>query len=107
MAFLLKQWKKEDFNYGYIILPVVLFLVWEKRAELKRTLSVPSWKGLVPVAFGVALFVLGELAGEYTILYLSLWLIVVGLVWLHLGWEKLKTIAFPLGFLLVMFPRRT
>lgn len=104
IAFLLKQWSKEDFNYGYIILPVVLYLVWEKRAELKRLISVPSWKGLIPVAFGIVLYVLGELGGEYTILYLSLWFIVVGLVWLHLGWEKLKAIAFPLGFLLVMFP---
>ncbi|MGE5248413.1 MAG: VPLPA-CTERM-specific exosortase XrtD, partial [Verrucomicrobiota bacterium] len=34
----------------------------------------------------------------------SLWLVVVGLCWLHLGWRKLKILAFPLVFLLVMFP---
>jgi exosortase D (VPLPA-CTERM-specific) len=104
LAYLLKQWHREDFNYGYIILPVVLFLVWEKRAELKRLPSAPSWIGLIPVVVGLAAYALGELGGEYTILFLSLWLVVVGLAWLHLGWEKLKTIAFPLGFLLVMFP---
>ena len=104
IAYLLTQWSKEDFNYGYIILPVVLYLLWEKRSDLKRIPSVPSWKGLIPVAFGLVLYVLGELGGEYTILFLSLWLIVVGLCWSHLGWRKLKVVAFPLCFSLVMFP---
>src|SRR3972149_5039443 len=44
------------------------------------------------------------MGGEYTALFLSLWLVGGGLCWLHRGWRKLKVIAFPLAFLLVMFP---
>jgi len=104
IAYLFSMWGKEDFNYGYVILPIALYLVWEKRAELKRCPSVPSWWGLIPVGVGIFLYALGELGGEFTTLFLSLWLIVFGLCWLHLGWGKLKVIAFPVAFLLVMFP---
>jgi exosortase D (VPLPA-CTERM-specific) len=56
---------------------------------------------LVP---GLALFWLGELAGEFFMLYFSLWVIVFSLCWINLGFEKLKTILFPLLFCLLMFP---
>lgn len=53
---------------------------------------------------GIAFFWLGELGGEYLTLYLSVWLVLVGLCWFHLGWQKLKIIAFPLVMALAMFP---
>jgi len=104
IAYLLTLWRAEDFNYGYAILPIVLYLLWEKRAELKRYPSDPSWRGLIPIGVGIFLYALGELGGEYTTLFLSLWLVIVGLCWMHLGWGKMKVAAFPLAFLLVMFP---
>lgn len=98
------KWGREEYSYGYFILPIVLYLIWEKRAELKRVPSVPSWWGSIPVGIGIAFYALGELGGEFTLLFISLWLVLVGLSWLYLGWRKLKVIAFPLCFLLVMFP---
>ncbi len=47
---------------------------------------------------------MGELAGEFFTLYISLWLVLVGLCWMHFGWQKLKTIAFALIVILTMFP---
>jgi exosortase D (VPLPA-CTERM-specific) len=83
---------------------VVLYLVWDKRNELAELPSIPSWKGLVPVTLGLMLFWLGELGGEYFTLYISLWLVVVGLLWIHLGWRKIKAITFALFMTLTMFP---
>lgn len=97
-------WRRDDFNYGYIIVPIALYVIWEKRAELKRCPSVPSWRGMIPIGVGVFLYTLGELGGEYTTIFLSLWVVVIGLSWLHLGWRKMNVIAFPLAFSLVMFP---
>ena len=64
----------------------------------------PSWKGIVGLSSGIILFWLGELSGEFFTLYISFWFVLIGLCWAHLGWGKLKTIFFPLLFLLVMFP---
>jgi exosortase D (VPLPA-CTERM-specific) len=53
---------------------------------------------------GLALFWLGDLGGEFFMLYVSLWVIVFSLCWINLGFQKLKTILFPLLFCLFMFP---
>jgi len=59
---------------------------------------------LVPLGFGIFLFWLGELAGEFTTMYFASWFVLVGLLWLHMGWEKLKVIWFPVVFIMAMFP---
>jgi exosortase D (VPLPA-CTERM-specific) len=97
-------WENEDYTYGYLIAPIVLYLLWEKRAELAAAASRPSWGGLGPMAAGVFLFFLGELAGEFMTLYFASWFMLVGLLWLHLGWGKLKVIWFPVVFIVAMFP---
>lgn len=104
LTFLVGRWGMEDFNYGYFILPIVLYFLWEKRNQLLTTPSTPSWSGIIPFVAGIALYWLGELGGEFTALFLALWLLVIGFCWLHLGWRKLKIVSFPLAFLLVMFP---
>lgn len=101
---MVKWWNGEDYNYCYIVPLVVAYLMWEKRPLLARLPTVPSWGGLAALLPGIALFWLGELGGEYFTIYLSSWLLLTGLLWLHLGWSKLRAIAFPLLFLLAMFP---
>jgi exosortase D (VPLPA-CTERM-specific) len=97
-------WEKEAYSYCWLIPPVVFFLIWLKRDELALLPSEPSWTGLAPIGLGIIFFWLGELGGEYFTMYVSSWLILVGLCLLHLGWQKLKTIGFPLFFILTMFP---
>ena len=67
-------------------------------------LPITSWMGLVPFCLGTALFWLGELGGEFFTMYISFWLVIVGLCWLNLGWKKIKTIWFALVSMLAMFP---
>ena len=97
-------WPNEDFNYCYLILPVVLYLIWDKKDHLAAVPSQPSWMGILPLSLGLCFFWLGELGGEFYTMYMASWLILVGLFWMHLGWEKLKVIWFPIVFLIAMFP---
>ena len=99
-----KDWTRDAYSYAYLIPFVVLYIIWDKRGDLISLPSAPSWKGFIPITFGLILFWLGELAGEYLTLYLSIWFVLVGLSWLHLGWQKLKTIIFAYIFILTMFP---
>lgn len=98
------DWSREAYSYCYLIPFVVLYLIWDKRGDLASIPSAPSWKGLVPIVLGLLLFWPGELGGEYLTLYISFWLVIVGICWMHLGWQKFKTIAFALVFMLTMFP---
>jgi exosortase len=99
-----KDWQRDGYSYANLIPFVVLYLSWMKRDQLADLPSTPSWMGFIPIVFGLFFFWLGELSGEYLTLYLSFWLILVGLGWLHLGWKKLKSIGFALFFMLTMFP---
>jgi len=88
------DWARDDFTYCYLIPFVIAYLIWEKRERL----------GLIPFIFGLMLFWPGELGGEFFTLYLSCWLVEVGLLWMHLGRQKIKTMAFALILSLSMFP---
>jgi exosortase D (VPLPA-CTERM-specific) len=101
---MIRQWDKPEYNYCYLIPLVVLYLIWDKRERLAAVPSYPSWKGMIPLGFGIAFFWLGELGGEYLTLYMSFWLVLVGLCLIHMGWQKTKTIAFALFMMVTMFP---
>jgi hypothetical protein len=62
---------------------------------------------IIPIKYGVKdksnffrFFWLGELGGEHLTLYVSMWLVMVGLCWMHFGFKKLIIIGFPLFFIL-------
>ncbi len=97
-------WGNEDYTYCYLVAPIVLYLIWEKREELAGVRAQPSWAGLLPLVFGIFLFFLGELGGEFTTMYFASWFVLAGLLLLHLGWDKLKVIWFPIVFIMAMFP---
>ena len=101
---MIKWWERDDYNYCYLIPFVVLYLLWDKRERLQHAPSRPTWAGFIPLTFGLMLFWLGELGGEYYTMYLSSWFVLLGLCWMHLGWRKLKIIIFPIAFILTMFP---
>lgn len=104
LVYLFGKWSGEDYSYCWFVPLIVLYLIWEKRTELARFPSTPSWFGLIPFLIGLSLFWLGELGGEYTMLLFSLWFVVVGLVWLDTGWQKVHSLSFPFAILFVCFP---
>ena len=97
-------WEREDYNYAYLIPVVVLYLIWEKKTQLSELESRPSWYGAILIFAGIFFYLLGELGGEYLTMYISSWFFLVGVCWIHLGWQKLKIIAFPLCVIPTMFP---
>lgn len=100
---MLQWWDNSDYNYCYIVPFIAGYLLWERHQSL-RVSSSPSWGGVVALVLGMLFYLLGELGGEFYSLYLSSWFMLVGLLWLHLGWRKLRAIAFPVCMLLAMFP---
>lgn len=96
-------WGNPDYNYCSLVPLIAGYLFWERRQVL-RLPSAPSPAGVMVVALGVFLYLLGELGGEFYTIYFSSWVMLVGLLWLHFGWEKLRAIAFPVAMLIAMFP---
>lgn len=101
---MLKWWQRDDYTYCYLVPAIVVYLIWDRRKQLQAAPLQPAGAGIPIVLLGVGLFWLGELGGEYYSLYISSWVILVGIVVGHLGWARFRRIGFPIFFMLTMFP---
>lgn len=99
-----REWQSEDYSYCSLVPLAALFLVFDKRRELLSAEMTATWKGLFPLGLGIVVFWAGGLAGSYLSEYLSLWLVIIGLLWTQFGWDRIKAAWFPLVLLFAAFP---
>lgn len=104
LVYLAHEIEREDYSHGMFVPVVSVMLIWWRRQEILAVGLRSSWWGIVLVASGGGLLLVGELATLYVMQHVSLWLVVVGLVWAVTGWKALRCMAFPLCYLLVMIP---
>ena len=72
---MIQQWGGGDFTYCYLVPFIVFYLIWEKKDALLKAVSIPTWGGLAVLLAGLFFFWLGELGGEFYILFLSSWFV--------------------------------
>lgn len=93
-----------EYSHGFLVILFAGYIVWRKRRAWAEEPSRPSWLGL-PIIFGsLAFLYLGTLGAELFLTRLSLWLMLLGLIIYFEGSRRLRTIAFPMAFLLFMIP---
>jgi exosortase D (VPLPA-CTERM-specific) len=93
----------EDYSYGLLLPLVSGYIVYLKLPRLRAGWR-PSWAGLLVMALGLFLFVVGELAAELYTTRFSFVVVLAGLVLLAGGWGLLRLLAFPLILLVLMLP---
>ncbi|SMC26724.1 exosortase D, VPLPA-CTERM-specific [Desulfacinum hydrothermale DSM 13146] len=104
LIYMVGRWGGADYTHCALMPVVIAYLVWERRkAFAAQPAAVSAW-GLGPLAVGLGLYWLGELAGEYFTLYTGFFFTLVGLVWIHLGGARLRALAFPVALIPTMFP---
>jgi exosortase len=102
---LIGAWTTDDnYSHGFLIVPVAVYLVWERREVLASAVPQPSVLGLGALGLSVALLVVGQLGAELFLTRVSLIGSVAGTILFCLGWQHLRVLFFPLAFLLLMVP---
>ena len=104
LVYMITKWNSRDFNYCYLMPLVVAYIIWEKKDEFARVPPCPSWAGLPVLLAGMLFFWTGELGGEYFSLYIGSWFTLTGILWMLLGWQKIRIIGFALFMIAGMFP---
>src|SRR5438045_3123642 len=61
-----------NYSHGFLILPIALYFVWERRARLLATPVRPTWLGLGVFVAGILLLLAGLLGSELFVSRLSL-----------------------------------
>jgi exosortase len=104
-TWLIDDWNLDgDYSHGFAIIPLALYLVWERRDELRRMPVTPALSGLWLVALSFLLLAAGTLGAETFVTRVSLVVLVAGAIVFLFGWSYLRQLAFPVAFLLLMIP---
>lgn len=97
-------WRSETFTHGFLVPPIVLWLIWRQRAALAALTPRPM-AGPFVLAAGVAfIWLMGDLVAVNAVTQLALVTLLVLSVPAVLGWQVARLIAFPLGFLFFAVP---
>ncbi len=97
-------WTDDNYSHGFLIIPLALYLAWERRARIAALPVKPAALGLGVVAGSLAILVAGSLGAEMFLTRVSLIGTLAGIVIFLWGWARLRMLIFPLGVLLLMIP---
>lgn len=102
---LVEIWARSGtYNHGFIIAPIALWLIWEKRHSLARINPRPASGVLLLYVGGGLAWLAAEILGVQVVEQLALVsMLIIGL-WVLLGHQVTKTIVFPLLFLYLAVP---
>jgi len=96
--------RSETFQHCFLIVPIVLWLIWQKRARLAQIAPTPALLPLLPAAVVGFGWLLGELTAVNALTQFAFVALIVLTVPALLGWRVAREIAFPLGFLFLAVP---
>lgn len=97
-------YRSETYAHGFVIVPIVLWLIWRERAQLATVPIRPElWPmaALAVVGFG---WLIAELASVVGGAHFMLVAMIPLAIWAILGTAMVRALAFPLGFLFFAVP---
>jgi len=97
-------WERDEYSHGYLIPFVAIYLVWQKRSDLKESIRPGSIFGLVVLLGALFLWMLGEVSSIYTIIQYAFWVGIWGLAIVWVGISGIRTIWAGLFYLFFMIP---
>lgn len=97
-------YRSGTFTHGFVVLPIVLWLVWRKRAELVAMTPRASPYLIVPLACIALIWLLGDLVAINSVTQLAMVAMLVLAVPTILGVHVAAAIAFPLAFMFFAVP---
>ena len=105
LAWIRGAWNPEThYEHGPLVPLIILFLIWNALPKLCGNAARPALLGLVPVGFGVLLYLLGVRALQPRITWGALPFLLWGGVLYAGGWRAARTLLFPLACVFFMIP---
>ncbi len=102
--FLAENWKSEDWQHCWLVLPIALLIVYLKRAELLASEMAGSLVGLPVLILAFLLFWVGYKVENIAVGYASIQILLLGIILWVGGLPLLRILFFPWAFLVFMWP---
>lgn len=102
---LVGDWSNDpNFSHGFLIPFITAYMIWHKKGELAGVSAVKSSWGLLFIAVGMALHILGNIGAELFIMRSSMIFTIFGIVLYMAGGAMSKKIIVPIAYLFFMIP---
>ncbi len=93
-----------NYSHGLLVPLISAYFAWQKRDVLAMLPVKPAKSGIVLVLFSLAVLVVGVAAQESFSQRTSMVFLLAGMIVFLLGWQWLKELLLPIGFLFFMIP---
>ncbi|MCG3203036.1 MAG: hypothetical protein NFCOHLIN_02953 [Gammaproteobacteria bacterium] len=99
--------EQEEYSHGWLIPPIALFLIWQRRDDIATVPFNGSWAGVVAVVLSVLFFFLGELSTLFTIIQYAFLVGLAGILLAMTGWRGFRLVWIAMFVLIFMVPLPT
>lgn len=97
-------WRSETFAHGFVVVPICLWLTWQRRDALARLAARPWWPGLALVFLAGAMWLVMSTAVVLGPKQFALAFMIQAAIVTVLGTRVARALVFPLAFLLFAIP---
>ena len=97
-------WTDPDYDHGFFVPAFSAYVLWRERHRWIKSRVEPSNSGLLVMVAAIVLLLLGSLGAELFLSRFSLVVLFTGIILFLAGWDVLRSVSFPLGYLIFMIP---
>lgn len=97
-------YQAEEYSHGFFIIPICIYIIWQKKERLSEIPIKSSWLGIVLVIISLLLYFFAYVAEINTVASFSIIPLLMGVILYLYGYLMLRELMFPLFFLLFMIP---
>jgi exosortase len=97
-------WNDPNYGHGFFVPVFAGYVLWSERDRWRALPVRANNFGFAVMLFAIGLRILGMLGAELFVTRLSLLILISGMVMFLAGSEALRSMSFPIGYLLFMIP---
>ena len=102
---LVGKWSNsEEYSHAFLTLPILLYMVWEKKKTLLEDKPHYSMLGLFLIVLSSICYLFALLTQVPTFISMSMYFTIVGVLIYMLGIKSIQTLFMPLVLLLILIP---
>lgn len=103
-ALVRQWWDDPNYGHGFFVPLFAAYVLWSERERWRAMPLLANNFGFAIMLFAIGMLVLGTLGAELFTARLSLLILMSGIVIFLAGCQTLRSIAFPMGYLVFMIP---